>query len=150
MKPKREEASSAGEICILSAPDLIPDDKLGIFDLIDHASEHNQDDPIHCKSNLYAGIYAAHAVLGFPVAALALIHRRARAAFIMTLSRGRLSFDAIHMLRRLLYEIPGGKRYAEAHEEAELLRAKAEIERGMWAYRAAEGRERARAARRLN
>ena len=150
MRRKSEAAPEVSKFFVASATDLIPDDKLSIWDLIDRASEYSQDDPVHNKADLYQGIYTAHPGLDVPVGALALLYRRARAAFIMTLSRGRLSFDAIHMLRRLLHEIPGGKRHAEDHEKAGLWRARAELERDMRWYREVQWRERARHTQQLN
>jgi hypothetical protein len=86
MKPKREEASSAGETYILSAPDLIPDDKLSFYGLLQRVSDYSQDDPVHSAEGLYRGVDIAHHTFKFPIAALALLYRHRRPAFIAALS----------------------------------------------------------------
>ena len=54
--------------------------------LLARVSDYSQDDPVHSTEDLYRGIDIAHHTFEFPVAALALLYRHRRPAFIAVLS----------------------------------------------------------------
>jgi hypothetical protein len=83
MNSKRNPMSS---IQCLDANQLIPDDRISLYGLLTRVSDYSQDDPVHSTEGLYRGIDIAHHAFKFPVAALALLYRHRRAAFIVALS----------------------------------------------------------------
>jgi len=134
-----ERRNPMSSIECLDTNQLIPDDRLSFYGLLERVSEYSQDDPVHNNVDLFSGIDTAYNVFRFSVEALALLHRHARPAFMMVLCRlgaatpnlGRrgppiklpylLCWHTIRVLRRLLCEVEGGKRHAEAQKD-EVLR----------------------------
>jgi hypothetical protein len=80
------ERNPMSSIQCLDANQLIPDDRLSFYGLLARVSDYSQDDPVHSTEGLYRGIDIAHHTFKFPVAALALLYRRRRPAFIAALS----------------------------------------------------------------
>jgi len=62
---------------VLDANQLIPDDRLSFYGLLERVSDYSQDDPVHNNVDLYSGIDIAYNVFRFSVEALALLHRPA-------------------------------------------------------------------------
>jgi hypothetical protein len=79
------ERNPMSSLQCLDANQLIPDDRLSFYGFA-RASDYSQDDPVHSTEGLYRGIDIAHRTFEFPVAALALLYRHRRPAFIAALS----------------------------------------------------------------
>jgi hypothetical protein len=127
------ERSPMSSIQCLDANQLIPDDQLSFYGLLARVSDYSQDDPVHSTEGLYRGIDIAHHAFKFPVAALALLYRHRREAFIAAISSlpraaHWLSTDTpplakpapqacpkypaqIRMLLEMLREVEGGEPY---------------------------------------
>jgi hypothetical protein len=80
------ERSPMSSIQCLDANQLIPDHRLSLYGLLARVSDYSQDDPVHTTESLFRGIDIAHHAFEFPVAALALLYRHYRPAFIAILS----------------------------------------------------------------
>src|SRR5262249_7718390 len=117
-------------IHVLDANQLIPDDRLSFYGLLERVSEYSQDDPVHSLVALWRGIDIAHRMFESPVAALVFLYRHCRQAFIMALSSlgtssPQLSSDIISQMKPLPGECP--KLPAEIRALLEMLR---EVEGG--------------------
>jgi len=53
------------------ANQLIPDDRLSFYGLLERVSDYSQDDPVHNNVDLFSGIDTAYNVFRFSVEALA-------------------------------------------------------------------------------
>jgi len=82
-----ERRNPMSSIECLDTNQLIPDDRLSFYGLLERVSEYSQDDPVHNNVDLFSGIDTAYNVFRFSVEALALLHRHARPAFMMVLCR---------------------------------------------------------------
>src|SRR5215831_13386371 len=71
----------------LDANQLIPDNRLSFYGLLERVSDYSQDDPVHNNVDLFSGIDIAHHMFKFSVEALALLHRHVRPAFVILLCR---------------------------------------------------------------
>jgi hypothetical protein len=124
------ERNPMSSIQCLDANQLIPDDRLSFYGLLERVSDYSEDDPVHSTGGLYRGIDIAHRTFEFPVAALALLYRHRRPAFIAALSglgRGApwLSTDMVSQMKPVPGECP--KYPAEIRVLLEMLR---EVEGG--------------------
>jgi hypothetical protein len=90
------ERNPMSSIQCLDANQLIPDDQLSLYGLLARVSDYSQDDPVHSTEGLYRGIDIAHRTFEFPVAALALLYRHRRPAFIAALSEQITNAYRVH------------------------------------------------------